>query len=172
MIDPPTLGPTFCDLSVSAMVMTCLAVIAALDIDSAIAAFELVCLVAIFTNLLVCFMLLICESALRKLPCYIILVCQDCLFWFCLICTPQVFLFETFYSWHHVVYLALFKITPIYSCMYIYYCVWKYNIYIVCTCLYVQSWWTVVNYIHDAYWVCYIQLGVLVNVCTMWLVCL
>ena len=60
----PSLGPTFCELSVSAMAMACDATLAASTTACAITAFEPVYSVAIFVYLLVCFMLLIFLSLL------------------------------------------------------------------------------------------------------------
>ena len=51
MMDPPSLGPTFCDLSASAVAMACIATLAASVTACATAAFELVCQLS---SLLIC----------------------------------------------------------------------------------------------------------------------
>ena len=68
------------------------------------------------------------------------------------------------YSWHHVVYLALLKITLVYAYMHFYCCeciriyenqyLCIYNMY---TCLYIHWWFTLVNLICDAYWLYYLH---------------
>ena len=75
MMDLPSLVSVLCVLSDSAAVMACIATLAALSTTCAIAAFELVCSVAIFAYLFFCFMLLIFEFTLMRLPCYISLIC-------------------------------------------------------------------------------------------------
>ena len=57
MMGLPSLGPTLCDLSAAGMVIACIVALAVSATACAIAAFELVCSVAIIANLLVSFML-------------------------------------------------------------------------------------------------------------------
>ena len=59
MIGLPSLGPTFCDLSASAIDMACIAALAALITPCAIATYKCVYSVVIIAYLLVCFMILI-----------------------------------------------------------------------------------------------------------------
>ena len=93
------------------------------------------------------------ESAFVTLPCFIILICWDCLFWVCLLLHFWICLCETFYSWHHVVFIAILKI----SCLCAYLLLYENDcIYIKCTCLYIQM-CTLAVYVHDASWLYYLH---------------
>ena len=75
----------------------------------------------------------------------------------------QIYRKETF-----IVFLASVKRTLCYIYMHIYCDMYisKNLLLYVCTFLYIQKWCTLVDYIHDAYWLHYIQyIGVLVNDC-------
>ena len=119
IMGPLILGPLFSALAVPAVDMVWIATFAASATGCVMYSLAFVCSFAILLLCLIsfCVLFLLCLCKTAFLSSWL---AENAYFWVFLIYHALVCLYETFYSWHHVAYLALVKMTLMYNCKYIY----------------------------------------------------